>query len=227
MSVCWLVGHSVCLLVCNNCEPCKNGWTNWDAIWCMDSVGPRNYVLYVQIPHEQGHLWGWWHQDFPVFCRAPTLWRWHRDFLTYCWPAFRLADCRSSRVSRWIFFNQNTPLQCGLSSNFFDYLLLLKAWQHITLWHLLQKHSCSVHNNTTQQLFYGPLSGTTQWAGTRRNTPSWSSSNLYQLLPSTTIHSILPVQIMSTSWSGALHLIFHTFLHPISVFFSQHTPLSE
>ena len=26
--------------------------------------------------------------------------------------------------------------------------------------------------------------------------PSWSSSNLYQLLPSTTIHSILPVQIV-------------------------------
>ena len=57
---------------------------------------------------------------------------------------------------------------------------------------------------------------------------SWSSSNLYQLLQSTTIHSILSVQIMclavflhklspcpfwSTSWSGALHLIFHTFLH--------------
>ena len=52
------------------------------------------------------------------------------------------------------------------------------------------------------------------------------SSNPYQLLPSTTIHSILPVQIKclaiflqnlspcplwSTSWSGALHLIFHTF----------------
>ena len=51
--------------------------------------------------------------------------------------------------------------------------------------------------------------------------PSWSSSNLYQLLPSTTIHSILLVQITSlamflhnlfpcplwsTSWSGALHL---------------------
>ena len=70
--------------------------------------------------------------------------------------------------------------------------------------------------------------------------PSWSSSNLYQLLPSTTIHSILLVQITclaiflhnlfpcplwSTSWSWALHLIFHTFLHPISVFFSQHTPI--
>jgi len=70
--------------------------------------------------------------------------------------------------------------------------------------------------------------------------PSSSSSNLYQLLPSTTIHSILPVEITclaiflhnlfpcplwSTTWSGALHLIFHTFLHSISVFFSQHMPI--
>jgi len=72
------------------------------------------------------------------------------------------------------------------------------------------------------------------------NPPSWSSSNLYHLLPSTTIHSILSVQIVcsaiflhnlsprpfwSASWSGALHLIFHTFLHPITVFFSQHMPI--
>ena len=71
---------------------------------------------------------------------------------------------------------------------------------------------------------------------------SWSSSKLYQLLPSTMIHSILLVQITwlgiflhnlfpcplwSTSWSGALRLIFHTFLHPISVFFSQHMPTEE
>ena len=69
--------------------------------------------------------------------------------------------------------------------------------------------------------------------------PSWSPSNLYQLLPSTTIHSILLVQIAclaiflhylsphplwSTSWPGALHLIIHTLLHPISVFFSQQMP---
>ena len=37
----------------------------------------------------------------------------------------------------------------------------------------------------------------------------------------TTSHHVL----WSTSWSGALHLIFHTFLHPISVFFSQHMPI--
>ena len=69
--------------------------------------------------------------------------------------------------------------------------------------------------------------------------PSWSSSNLYQLFPSTTVHSILLVQITclaiflhnlspcplwSISWSGALHLIFHTFLHPISVFFRNTCP---
>jgi len=70
--------------------------------------------------------------------------------------------------------------------------------------------------------------------------PSWSS-NLDQLLPSTTIHSILLVQITclavflhnlspcplwSASWSGALHLIFYTCLdHPISVVFLQHMPI--
>jgi len=97
------------------------------------------------------------------------------------------------------------------------------------------------HNNNNYR-FTALCPGLPGWASTRRNThpPSWSSSNLYQLLPSTTIHSILPVQITclaiflhslspcplwSTSWSGALHLIFHTFLHSISVFFSQHMPI--
>jgi len=56
--------------------------------------------------------------------------------------------------------------------------------------------------------------------------PFWSSSNLHQLLPSITIHSVLPVQTMcltiflhnlsphplwsTSSWFGALHLTFHT-----------------
>jgi len=95
-------------------------------------------------------------------------------------------------------------------------------------------HTGLVHH-TPQQPFYGPLSLTTRVS--QYPPPSWSSPNLYQLLPSTTIHSILPVQIAclavflhnlspcplwSTFWSGPLHLIFHTFLHPISVYFSQH-----
>ena len=64
--------------------------------------------------------------------------------------------------------------------------------------------------------------------------PSWSSSNLYHILSSTTIHSILPVQIVclamflhnlstfvwSASWSGALHLSYsiHFFDQSLSSF---------
>ena len=94
-----------------------------------------------------------------------------------------------------------------------------------------------------QQPFYGRLSGLPEWAGTRKtltHPPSWSSSILYQLLLSATIHNILLVQITclaiflhnllpcpvwSTSWSAALRLIFRSFLHPISVFFSLHMPI--
>jgi len=92
------------------------------------------------------------------------------------------------------------------------------------------------HNN---DCFMALCQGLPGWAGTRRNThpPYWSSSNLYQFLPSITIHRILLVQITclviflhnfcprpfwSTSLSGVLHLIFRTFLHSISVLVSQH-----
>jgi len=85
------------------------------------------------------------------------------------------------------------------------------------------------------------------WAGTRRNIhPPTHHPDHHPIfisffqVPFTMIHSILPVQITclaiflynvsprplwSTSWSGALHLILHTCLHPISVFFSQHMPI--
>jgi len=65
---------------------------------------------------------------------------------------------------------------------------------------------------------------------------SWSSIILYQLPPSTMIHSILPVQftcltvflppspLWSTSWSGTIHFILHTFLHSIIVFFLHTCP---
>ena len=63
---------------------------------------------------------------------------------------------------------------------------------------------------------------------------SWSSTILYQLPVSTMIDNILPTQFMcltvfwgnfspnllwSTSWSGTLHFILYTFLHP------QHMPI--
>jgi len=99
-------------------------------------------------------------------------------------------------------------------------------------------HWPTFYHNNNKNRFMALCPGLPGSAST--HPPSWSSSNLYQLLLSTMIHSILPVQttclaislhnlsprpLWSTSWSGALHVIFHTFLHPISVFFSQHMPI--
>ena len=39
-------------------EPCKNGWTDRDAV-LWTALGPRNHVLDgVQIPHVKGQFWG-------------------------------------------------------------------------------------------------------------------------------------------------------------------------
>jgi len=137
-------------------------------------------------------------------------------------------------------------------SRFVAILILHPTWHNTTSF---QRHSCqpiSWHSteetkpnstkpsNTTTTTFYGHFFGESVPEETFSHTPFWSPSNLYQLLPSTTIHSILPVQIMclaifllnlsprplwSTSWSGALHFILHTFLHPISVLLPQHMPI--
>ena len=91
-----------------------------------------------------------------------------------------------------------------------------------------QMHSMNNNNNNR---FTALCPGLPGWAGTRRNTHPPTILiiilNLYQLLPSATIHSILPVQITclaiflhnlfpcslwSTSWSRALHLIFYVVL---------------
>jgi len=63
--------------------------------------------------------------------------------------------------------------------------------------------------------------------------PTWSSDILYHLPPFTTIHGILfdhftCLTILSdnlSSWSWTLNFIFHTFLYPIDIIFSQHMPI--
>ena len=70
--------------------------------------------------------------------------------------------------------------------------------------------------------------------------PSWSSDIPYQLPPSTTIHSILLVQVAcltvlfhnlssgplwSSPWSGTFYFILHAFHHLIIIFFLQHMPI--
>jgi len=46
--VCVLLTSVVCLCVClfvDDCEPCKNGWIGWGAIWGVHWWGWRNHVL--------------------------------------------------------------------------------------------------------------------------------------------------------------------------------------
>ena len=95
-----------------------------------------------------------------------------------------------------------------------------------------------------QQPFYGPLSGTTRVSQYQKkhspthhpeHHPIFISSfhlprSIAFLLVQITclaifLHNLFPCPLWSASWPGALHLIFHTFLYPISVFFSQRMPM--
>jgi len=43
---CGLSVSSVCLCVrWHNRKPCRNGWTDWDAVWDVNLQGPRNHVV--------------------------------------------------------------------------------------------------------------------------------------------------------------------------------------
>jgi len=125
----------------------------------------------------------------------------------------------------------------------FEFSFTLQRYQLVDL--LLKASQIShIHppwkNTTVLRPFIWDYPGELIPEETFTHPPSWSSSNHHRLLPSTVIHSILPVQIMcltvflynlcphplwSTCWSGALHLIFHTFFHPVIVFFLQHMPI--
>jgi len=38
---CYWLSSTVCRSVCHTSEPCKNGCTDWDAVWVEDSGGPK------------------------------------------------------------------------------------------------------------------------------------------------------------------------------------------
>ena len=87
-------------------------------------------------------------------------------------------------------------------------------------------------HNKRQQSFCPGLPG---WAGTRRNIHALTILIIIQSLSASSIayslfkllawqswqswHNLCPHPLWFISWSAALHLIFHTFLHPVSVFF--------
>jgi len=104
--------------------------------------------------------------------------------------------------------------------------------------------NCSVilHNNNNNNRFTALCPGLPRWAGTSRNIHPPTILIIQFLSASSIYHDPyhpprsnyvlgnlfaqpLSMSSLVTSWSGALHLIFHTFLHPIIVFFSQHMPI--
>ena len=45
VACCWWLSSVICLSVCHVNYPCKNGWTNRDAIWDMDMGGPEKACI--------------------------------------------------------------------------------------------------------------------------------------------------------------------------------------
>ena len=151
------------------------------------------------------------------------------------WPIPRTKNLKMSIFSQYsAHYTRTHPLP--------DFHKVLRYMHIADLCHVLIWRKSVVTNTTTTVLrpFVRDYTGELVPEETLTHPRSWSSSILYRLLPSAMIHNILLVQITclaiflhnhfpcplwSTSWSGALHLIFHTFLHPISVFFSQHMPI--
>jgi len=41
MACCYRPSSLVCLSICHSSETCKNGWTDRDAVWVVDSGGPK------------------------------------------------------------------------------------------------------------------------------------------------------------------------------------------
>jgi len=60
--VAWSVRLSVCLSVCHDCKPCKNGCTNRDAVWIVDLDRPKEPCIIIR-----------WGRDIP--CEGAVL-RW-------------------------------------------------------------------------------------------------------------------------------------------------------
>jgi len=102
----------------------------------------------------------------------------------------------------------------------------------LSAFELLVCHSLMEGTHTQQQPFYGPLSGTTRVSRYQKkhspthhpdhhpvfisffHLPRSIASSLFKLRAWQFLHNLFPCPLWSTSWSGAIHLIFRTFLHP-------------
>ena len=101
-------------------------------------------------------------------------------------------------------------------------LFKLRAWQSFctTCFHVLFGLPLGLEPSTSYSIHFFThffIAVTTAWLKVLRPIQHFGD-----VLPSQS-----PCPLWSTSWSGALHLIFHTFLHPFSIFFSQHMSIAS
>ena len=158
------------------------------------------------------------------------------------------AFCQSARKRedlRWEGFVKEVGFELGVkewrSYGWREWWIYGKSWTGMCRNIRVQDGETSMNNNNCFMALHLGLPG---WAGTRRNihqlTPllitnhplsafsiyynTWHLPCSIYMLDSLFAH-ISPSPLWSTSWSGTLHFILHTFLHPIIVVYSQHTPI--
>jgi len=70
------IAWSVCLWICHSEVLCKNGWTNWDAIWRADSCGSNeSYIRWGSRSNESIHSWVAWKMNVPFQHKNRLHWR--------------------------------------------------------------------------------------------------------------------------------------------------------
>ena len=70
---CYRPSSVVCRSVCHTSEPCKNCWTDRDAVWVEDLSGPREpCIRWGPDTHGKGQFWGG--KGHPIVKYTDTLW---------------------------------------------------------------------------------------------------------------------------------------------------------
>ena len=129
--VAWSVCLSVCLSVCHDRESCKNGWTDRDTVWIVDSGGPNELRIRWEYrsPSARRQFWegkGAAHckvQGLSVVNCAKTAEPSEIPFglCTRLEPRKHVLDGLHTGATWTVHLRR----RCGLMSNYFDHLFYL------------------------------------------------------------------------------------------------------
>jgi len=134
-----------CLSVCRNREPCKkSSWIHPDAVWDVDSGGPKELCIRwrSRSPHAKGHFWrvksylhGKWlaerarskilQQEHPSSGETPD--EVHFSCRRLCWKVIKYdVHILWLAISGYELFERPSYVRwwCELLWNYFDHLLL-------------------------------------------------------------------------------------------------------